>query len=183
MAEYVTQAQLVQAVAQIEQNLNTVLAGLEVLQPAQGEYVTNQQAVELIENTVDTWGDLLWDILMRVTHLIDDINGEVVYDNLVQKILYLAETKRLIKVKIGSVMPEDTRFRDYPNYINNGGGGSGVIVPLVARFNGLYDAKQLFADGYNTVTVDVDGYTKITTEGIDRTQIPYSLTTTVEQGV
>ena len=80
-------------------------------------------------------------------------------------------------------MPEDTRFRDYPNYINNGGGGSGVIVPLVARFNGLYDAKQLFADGYNTVTVDVDGYTKITTEGIDRTQIPYSLTTTVEQGV
>lgn len=179
--EYVTQAQLVQAVAQIEQNLNTVLAGLEVLRPAQGEYITNQQATELIENTVDTWGDLLWDILMKVTHLIDDINGEVVYDNLVQKILYLAETKRLIKIKIGSRMPEDTRFRDYPNYIDDGS-GSGVIVPLVARFNGLYDAKQLFADGYNTVTVDVEGYTKITTQGIDRTQIPYSLTTDVVQG-
>ncbi|MBR4431879.1 MAG: hypothetical protein IKS76_01615 [Paludibacteraceae bacterium] len=178
MAEYVTQAQLVQAVAQIEQNLNTVLAGLEVLQPAQGEYVTNQQAVELIENTVDTWGDLLWDILMRVTHLIDDINGEVVYDNLVQKILYLAETKRLIKVKIGSRMPEDTRFRDYPNYIDEG--GAGVITPLVANFNGVYDATQLFADGYNTVTVAVEGYTKITTEGIDRTQIPYVASTSVE---
>ena len=178
--EYVTQAQLVQAVAQIEQDLNTVLAGLNVIQPAQGEYVTNQQATQLIENTVDTWGDLLWDILMRVTHLIDDINGEVVYDNLVQKILYLAETKRLIKVKIGSRMPEDTRFRDYPNYID-GGGGAGVITPLIAKLNGVYDATQLFGDGYNTVTVDVEGYTKITTNGIDRTQFPYSASISVNE--
>ena len=77
-------------------------------------------------------------------------------------------------------MPEDTRFRDYPNYID-GGGGAGVITPLIAKLNGVYDATQLFGDGYNTVTVDVEGYTKITTNGIDRTQFPYSASISVNE--
>ena len=44
-------------------------------------------------------------------------------NNLCEKVDYLAETKRLIKEKIQQFnpMPEDTVFREYPDYITGGG--------------------------------------------------------------
>lgn len=180
MAEYVTVQQLTAAIAELEGEINALLSGLEVLRPVQGDYITNQEAVDLINNTIDVWHDLLWDTLMKVTHLVDDINGEIVYDNLVNKLEYLKETKRLIREAIGPRMPDDTRFRDYPDYIEGGGGGPGVIIPLVINGPGVYNKETYICDGFDPVTAG--GYpTVITIDGVNRNEIPFNVVVEVTQ--
>ena len=75
-SDYVTQAEMVQAVAEVNTAVNELLAGLEVLQPDTSDYVTNAEMVTYVTNCVDTWGTLLWDILVELTRLVDMINGE-----------------------------------------------------------------------------------------------------------
>lgn len=119
-SDYVTQAEVVQAVATVETAVNELLAGLEVLQPETSDYVTNAEMVTYVTNCVDTWGTLLWDILVELTRLVDEINGEVVLENLVKKLQYLYHTKELIRDKIistGTGMPYNETFRNYPKWI------------------------------------------------------------------
>lgn len=119
-SDYVTQAEMVQAVSQVNTAVNELLAGLEVLQPDTSDYVTNAEMVTYVTNCVDTWGTLLWDILMELTRLVDMINGEVVLENLVKKMQYLYHTKELIRDKIistGTGMPYNETFRNYPKWI------------------------------------------------------------------
>lgn len=124
-SDYVTQAEMVQAVSTVNTAVNELLAGLEVLQPETSDYVSNAEMVAYVTNCVDTWGTLLWDILMELTRLVDEINGEVVLENLVKKLQYLYHTKELIRDKIistGSGMPYDETFRNYPKWIKGIGG-------------------------------------------------------------
>lgn len=119
-SDYVTQAEMVQAISQVNTAVNELLAGLEVLQPDTSDYVTNAEMVTYVTNCVDTWGTLLWDILVELTRLVDEINGEVVLENLVKKMQYLYHTKELIRDKIistGTGMPYDETFRNYPKWI------------------------------------------------------------------
>ena len=124
-SDYVTQAEMVQAVSTVNTAVNELLAGLEVLQPETSDYVSNAEMVAYVTNCVDTWGTLLWDILMELTRLVDEINGKVVLENLVKKLQYLYHTKELIRDKIistGSGMPYDETFRNYPKWIKGIGG-------------------------------------------------------------
>ena len=124
-SDYVTQAEMVQAVSTVNTAVNELLAGLEVLQPETSDYVSNAEMVAYVTNCVDTWGTLLWDILMELTRLVDEINGEVVLENLVKKMQYLYHTKELIRdkiISIGSGMPYDETFRNYPKWIKGIGG-------------------------------------------------------------
>lgn len=133
-SDYVTQAEMVQAVSTVNTAVNELLAGLEVLQPETSDYVSNAEMVAYVTNCVDTWGTLLWDILMELTRLVDEINGEVVLENLVKKLQYLYHTKELIRDKIistGSGMPYDETFRNYPKWIK-GIGGDWILKRLVA---------------------------------------------------
>lgn len=180
MAEYVTQAELVAAVANLSQEINTLLAGLSVLRPVQGDYITNQEAVDLVNQTLDTWHDLLWDTLTKLTELVDQINGEVVYDNLVAKIQEIESTKQAIRDKIGSSMPNGVPFRVYPDYIEEGGGGGGsaVIIPLAINKAGVYNASTYVADGFDPVTAG--GYMPVVAiDGIDRLSIPWNISVEV----
>lgn len=132
-SDYVTQAEVVQAVATVETAVNELLAGLEVLQPDTSDYVTNAEMVTYVTNCVDTWGTLLWDILVELTRLVDEINGEVVLENLVKKLQYLYHTKELIRDKIistGSGMPYNETFRNYPKWIK-GIGGDWILKRIV----------------------------------------------------
>ena len=133
-SDYVTQAEVVQAVATVETAVNELLAGLEVLQPDTSDYVTNAEMVTYVTNCVDTWGTLLWDILVELTRLVDEINGEVVLENLVKKLQYLYHTKELIRDKIistGTGMPYDETFRNYPKWIK-GISGDWILKRVVA---------------------------------------------------
>ena len=118
--EYVTQAEMVAKVAEVNTAVNELLAGLEVLQPDTSQYTTNAEMVTYVTNCVDNWGTLLWEILEELTRLVDAINGEIVLENLVKKLQYLYHTKELIRDKIistGSGMPYDETFRNYPKWI------------------------------------------------------------------
>lgn len=133
-SDYVTQAEMVQAVSTVNTAVNELLAGLEVLQPETSDYVTNAEMVAYVTNCVDTWGTLLWDILMELTRLVDEINGEVVLENLVKKLQYLYHTKELIRDKIistGSGMPYNETFRNYPKWIL-GISGDWILKRIIA---------------------------------------------------
>ena len=123
--EYVTQAEMVEKVAEVNTAVNELLAGLEVLQPDTSQYTTNAEMVTYVTNCVDNWGTLLWEILEELTRLVDAINGEIVLENLVKKLQYLYHTKELIRdkiISIGSGMPYDETFRNYPKWIKGIGG-------------------------------------------------------------
>lgn len=131
--EYVTQAEMVEKVAEVNTAVNELLAGLEVLQPDTSQYTTNAEMVAYVTNCVDNWGTLLWEILEELTRLVDAINGEIVLENLVKKLQYLYHTKELIRDKIistGSGMPYDETFRNYPKWIK-GIGGDWIMKRLV----------------------------------------------------
>lgn len=118
--EYVTQAEMVAKVAEVNTAVNELLAGLDVLQPETSQYTTNAEMVTYVTNCVDNWGTLLWEILEELTRLVDEINGEIVLENLVKKLQYLYVTKIAIRDKIistGSGMPIDETFRNYPKWI------------------------------------------------------------------
>lgn len=156
-SDYVTQAEMVQAVSTVNTAVNELLAGLEVLQPETSDYVTNAEMVTYVTNCVDTWGTLLWDILVELTRLVDEINGEVVLENLVKKLQYLYHTKELIRDKIistGSGMPYNETFRNYPKWIKGIGGDwilkrvtlfvkSPVTIWIKAIFKGEWFAPTL----------------------------------------
>ena len=132
-SDYVTQAEMVQAVSQVNTAVNELLAGLEVLQPDTSDYVTNAEMVTYVTNCVDNWGTLLWEILEELTRLVDAINGEIVLENLVKKLQYLYHTKELIRDKIistGTGMPYDETFRNYPKWIR-GIGGDWILKRIV----------------------------------------------------
>lgn len=118
--EYVTQAEMVEKVSEVNTAVNELLAGLQVLQPDTSQYTTNAEMVTYVTNCVDNWGTLLWEILEELTRLVDAINGEIVLENLVKKLQYLYHTKELIRDKIistGTGMPYDETFRNYPKWI------------------------------------------------------------------
>lgn len=83
--------------------------------------------------------------------------------NITEKLLYLAETKELIKEAIiekGVDMGEDVTFREYAEYINEIEGGGGATIPrpystYIAEakevYTGEYD-NVIYAEGYGTDT-------------------------------
>lgn len=149
-SDYVTQAEVVQAVATVETAVNELLAGLEVLQPETSDYVTNAEMVTYVTNCVDTWGTLLWDILVELTRLVDEINGEVVLENLVKKMQYLYHTKELIRDKIistGSGMPYNETFRNYPKWIK-GISGDWILktVAIVKKSKPVIEVSNFLAN-------------------------------------
>lgn len=149
-SDYVTQAEMVQAVSQVNTAVNELLAGLEVLQPDTSDYVTNAEMVTYVTNCVDTWGTLLWDILVELTRLVDEINGEVVLENLVKKMQYLYHTKELIRDKIistGTGMPYDETFRNYPKWIK-GISGDWILktVAVIKKAKPTIEITKTFAN-------------------------------------
>lgn len=161
-SDYVTQAEMVQAVSTVNTAVNELLAGLEVLQPETSDYVTNAEMVTYVTNCVDTWGTLLWDILVELTRLVDEINGEVVLENLVKKLQYLYHTKELIRDKIistGTGMPYDETFRNYPKWIK-GISGDWILKtvavvkkskPVIEIGNAMANFEQLLVKGLTYV--------------------------------
>lgn len=73
-----------------------------------------------------------------------------------KKLKYLRETKRLIKEKIQSFvdMPDETPFRQYPNFIGGGAGGVGDM-PIVGTKTTVtykpFDCKVKLTSPNNTI--------------------------------
>jgi hypothetical protein len=189
-SDYVTQAEMVQAVSTVNTAVNELLAGLEVLQPETSDYVTNAEMVAYVTNCVDTWGTLLWDILMELTRLVDEINGEVVLENLVKKLQYLYHTKELIRDKIistGSGMPYDETFRNYPKWIKGIGGDwilKRVVLfvksPVTIWLNNVF-REQWFYPTFRKITKGVYHVYKRTLEKILNTTPSHKTKTKVAQ--
>lgn len=189
--EYVTQAEMVAKVSEVNTAVNELLAGLQVLQPDTSQYTTNAEMVTYVTNCVDNWGTLLWEILEELTRLVDAINGEIVLENLVKKLQYLYHTKELIRDKIistGTGMPYNETFRNYPKWIK-GISGDWILktVAVVKKSKPVIEVSNFLASIgeylQKIVTVVYKAGKKIYgRRDIPLNEIPTQTTSVIEKG-